>query len=76
MTQRNASLSRIREGKSTRIIATCKLTQISWRFSWYARVVPQTSLKAQMLGGQAKTIMRTRGEPALIKKDGRCAARK
>jgi hypothetical protein len=58
MTQLDTLLYRIREGKSTRIIATCKLTQISWRVSWYARHVPQTCLKAQMLGGQAKTIMR------------------
>ena len=58
MTQRDTSLSRIRKGKSARIIATCKLTQISWLVSWYARIVPQTRLKAQMLGGRAKTITR------------------
>jgi hypothetical protein len=58
MAQLDTLLSRKREGKSTRIIATCKLTQISWRASWITRIVPQTSLETQMLGGQAKTIMR------------------
>jgi hypothetical protein len=59
--QRDTSLSRIREGKSTRIIATCKLTQISWHIPWYARFVQQTSLKTQKHGGQVKTIMRQGG---------------
>ena len=59
MTQRDTSLSYIR--KSKRIFATCKLTQISWHSSWYARTVPQNSLESEVLGGQAKTIMRLGG---------------
>jgi hypothetical protein len=64
MTQGDTHLSRIRESKNKRIIATCKLTSISWHSSWYARAVPQTSLKTKMLGGQAKTIMRLGGTGA------------
>ena len=62
MTQRTQKLSRIREDKSQRIIATCKLTpDQSARFPDRWESLLQPCLKAQMLGGQAETISRLGG---------------
>ena len=70
MTQCETHTPRSYERKSTRIIATCKLTLDQLADFRPCRKSPQNRLKTKMLGGQAETIMRIWGfDRALITKD-------